>query len=43
MKGKEKQEIQNVESRILILRGKQVIIDRDVAELYGVGTKSTKH
>ena len=28
-----------VESRVLILREQQVLIDRDVAELYGVGTK----
>lgn len=35
---KEKQ-IKRVESRLINLRDKQVIIDRDVAELYGVGTK----
>ena len=35
---KEKQ-IKRVESRLVNLRDKQVIIDRDVAELYGVGTK----
>jgi len=29
----------NVESRILNIRGKKVIIDRDLAELYGVKTK----
>lgn len=29
----------NIESKILSLRGKQVIIDRDLAELYGVETK----
>lgn len=28
-----------IESRILTLRGKQVMIDRDLAELYGVDTK----
>lgn len=28
-----------VESRVLTLRGQQVLIDRDVAELYGVTTK----
>lgn len=35
----ENKEIANVESRIITIRDKQVIIDRDVAELYGVGTK----
>lgn len=35
---KDKQ-IERVESRIIVLRGRQVIIDRNVAELYGVGTK----
>lgn len=35
---KEKQ-IERAESRLVVLRGKQVIIDRDVAELYGVETK----
>lgn len=29
----------NIESKILSLRGKQVMIDRDLAELYGVETK----
>ena len=38
MEEKDKQ-IEKVESRIITLRDKQVIIDRDVAELYGVGTK----
>lgn len=38
MEEKEKQ-IERVESRLVVLRGKQVIIDRDVAELYGVETK----
>jgi len=33
------EQIERVESRIITLRGQQVIIDRDVAELYGVGTK----
>lgn len=28
-----------IENRILTLRGKQVMIDRDLAELYGVETK----
>lgn len=36
---KDKQ-IERVESRIIVLRGRQVIIDRDVAELYGVETKA---
>ena len=29
----------NIESKILIVRGRQVMIDRDLAELYGVETK----
>ena len=28
-----------VESRIISIRGKQIMIDRDLAELYGVETK----
>ena len=28
-----------IESKIIMLRGKQVMIDRDLAELYGVETK----
>lgn len=39
MEEKEK-EIKRVESRLVNLRDKQVIIDRDVAELYGVETKA---
>ena len=31
-----------VESRIMSIRGKQIIIDRDLAELYGVETKRLK-
>lgn len=38
MEEKEKQ-IERAESRLVVLRGKQVIIDRYVAELYGVETK----
>lgn len=30
---------QDVESRLIMLRGKFVLLDRDVAELYGVKTK----
>ena len=29
---------EDVESKVLLIRGVQVIIDRDVAELYGVET-----
>ena len=29
----------NIENRILVLRGQQVMLDRDLAELYGVETK----
>lgn len=32
-------EMESVNNRIIVVRGKQVIIDRDVAELYGVETK----
>ena len=28
-----------IESKIFLIRGKQVMIDRDLAELYGVETK----
>lgn len=31
--------IKEVEARVIELRGKKVILDRDVAELYGVETK----
>ena len=31
-----------VSSKILILRGKQVMLDRDLAELYSVETKYLK-
>lgn len=34
------QQIEKVENRIINLRGQQVIIDRDVAELYGVETRA---
>jgi hypothetical protein len=30
---------ENIENMILTIRGEQIIIDRDVAELYGVETK----
>lgn len=39
MEEKDKQ-IKRVESRLVVLRNRQVIIDRDVAELYGVETKA---
>ena len=29
----------NIENRILVIRGQQVMLDRDLAELYGVETK----
>ena len=32
--------IQPIESKIITIRGLQVIIDRDLAELYGVETKA---
>ena len=31
--------VEQVESRILVIRGKKVMLDRDLAELYGVTTK----
>jgi hypothetical protein len=31
--------IERVENKILLIRGQKVIIDRDIAELYGVSTK----
>ena len=33
---------QNVESKIIVVRNTKVIIDRDVAELYGVETRALK-
>lgn len=36
---KEEKQIKQVENRVLTIRGKEVIIDRDVAELYGVETR----
>lgn len=32
-------ETQDIETRLIVLRGQKVLIDRDVAELYGVETK----
>ncbi len=32
-----------IESRIITIRGKQIMIDRDLAELYGVDTKTRTH
>ena len=29
----------DVEDRVLIVRNQQILLDRDVAELYGVGTR----
>ena len=31
--------INDVESRIVVVRGKEVLLDRDVADLYGVETR----
>ena len=36
---KNNRQMEAVNDRIITLRGQQVIIDRDVAELYGVETK----
>lgn len=35
----EKKEITTIQNRILLIRNQQVMIDRDIAELYGVETK----
>ncbi|MDF9832237.1 hypothetical protein M2103_000445 [Ereboglobus sp. PH5-5] len=35
--------VEHVQSRILVLRGQRVIIDRDSARLYGVTTKRLNH
>lgn len=32
--------LENIESRIFLIRGQKVMIDRDLAELYGVKTKN---
>jgi hypothetical protein len=34
--------VERIESKILILRGQKVMLDRDLAELYGVPTKNLK-
>ena len=35
----QKEDIAKTENKIIVIRDKQVILDRDVAELYGVETK----
>ena len=35
-------ELMNIESKILVIRSQQVMLDRDLAELYGVETKRLK-
>lgn len=35
----QKEDIEKTENKIIVIRDKQVILDRDVAELYGVETK----
>ena len=32
-------DLMNIENKILVIRGQQVMLDRDLAELYGVETK----
>lgn len=32
-------ELQKIEEKIILIQGKQVILDNEVAELYGVETK----
>ena len=34
--------VERIESKIFLLRGKKVMLDRDLAELYGVETKYLK-
>ena len=34
--------IKIIENRILLIRGKKMMLDRDLAELYGVETKVLK-
>ena len=34
--------IERIESKILLIRGKKVLLDRDLAELYEVPTKQLK-
>ena len=34
--------VAHIESRILLIRGQKVMIDRDLSELYGVETKQLK-
>ena len=36
---KENKQIQQVESKIIVIRDTQVVLDRDIAELYGVETR----
>ena len=35
----QKEDIAKTENKIIVIRDKQVILDRDVAELYGVETR----
>ena len=39
---KQVQQIEHIENLILVVRGKQVLLDRDLARLYGVETKRLK-
>ncbi|MBU1487998.1 ORF6N domain-containing protein [bacterium] len=34
--------VERIESKILLMRGQKVILDKDLAELYGVETKMLK-
>ena len=33
-------ELANIENKILVIRGQQVMLDRDLAEIYGYSTKA---
>ena len=33
-------ELVNIENKILVIRGQQVMLDRDLAEIYGYETKN---
>ncbi len=39
----QKEDIVKTENKIIVIRDKQVILDRDVAELYGVETKEVNN
>ena len=42
MEDKTESQLSNIENKIITIRNQQVMIDRDLAELYGVETKVLK-